>query len=120
MWQESQAVIDEIRQSRQFGSGPWPWTGMTRLDDDNARDATGSMYHLNIVPINNAWGWSLAYMYNENHIVEGIVAPLRRTMGLSIGGVCLLFGIVVWILFRQVSRNIEQRRAAESLIRKKR
>ncbi len=48
LWKASPETIADIDKTRQFGKGPWDWTGVERVDEHSASDKLGNDYHVHL------------------------------------------------------------------------
>ena len=106
-----------ILQSRQFGQGPWLWTGLIFSDDADAKDQEGNQYRVHHGEIDNYPGWRFVHLRNRNAISKIVSDPLTKIMGPIVLMLCLLVGMSVFILYRKASGEILQRKSAEKALR---
>jgi PAS domain S-box-containing protein len=109
---------NHILQSRQFGQGPWFWTGLTFTDDANAEDSEGIQYRVHRGEVDNYPGWRFIHLRNRDAISKIVSDPLTKIMGPIVLLLCLLVGMSVSILYRKASGEILQRKSAETALRK--
>jgi C4-dicarboxylate-specific signal transduction histidine kinase len=81
VWKLSEEQIQQIRKERQFGSGPWPWVGLERVDDTHVVDQQGVQYLLHQAGVDIFTGWSILHLRNITKISKTVSAPLRRVIG---------------------------------------
>ena len=108
---------ERIALSRQFGKGPWPWTGLRFSDDTSARDAEGNRYIVHRADIDNYQGWRFLHLINEQAISKMVSAPFTQATGPVVLALCILIGLSVFVLYRKASGEILQRKAAERALR---
>ncbi len=61
LWKFNKDKIPEIAQSRQFGKGPWKWTGLESKGDYIA-DRTGNEYQIQVVELERNYpGWNVLH-----------------------------------------------------------
>ncbi len=108
---------ERIAHSRQFGKGPWPWTGLRFSDDTSARDAEGNRYIVHRADIDNYQGWRFLHLINEQAISKMVSAPFTQATGPVVLALCILIGLSVFVLYRKASGEILQRKAAERALR---
>ncbi|RLC15946.1 MAG: hypothetical protein DRI24_09645 [Deltaproteobacteria bacterium] len=113
----SKADENRILKSRQFGRGPWFWTGLTFSDDANSEDREGNQYRVHRGEIDNYPGWSFIHLRNRNAISKIVSDPLTKMMGPIVLLLCLLVGMSVFILYRKASGEILQKKSAEKALR---
>jgi len=107
----------KIARSRQFGQGPWPWTGLRFEGDGSAQDAEGNRYIVHSAGIDNYQGWRFLHLGNEQAIAEMVAAPFTQAAGPVVLALCILIGLSVFVLYRKASGEILQRKAAEKALR---
>ena len=113
----SKADERRILQSRQFGQGPWRWTGLNFSDAADAKDKEGNQYRVHRGEIDNYPGWKFIHLRNRNAISKIVSDPLTKIMGPIVLMLCLLVGMSVFILYRKASGEILQRKSAEKALR---
>jgi PAS domain S-box-containing protein len=118
LWQSTERKISEIRKSRQFGEGPWPWVGLKRVDAKQMLDPQGNRYQFNYTDLENYPGWQVFHLYSLKAISKAVYDPLIRFAGFITLSLCVLIGLAVFFLYRQASHEIRQRRSAEEALRK--
>jgi len=117
VWQLSEEQIQQIRRERQFGTGPWPWVGLERVDDTHVADQQGVHYLLHQAGVEIFTGWSIIHLRNITKISKTVSAPLRRVIGPVIFLLLVMIGLAVLVLYRKASREIFRRRSAEQALR---
>jgi PAS domain S-box-containing protein len=105
-----------LRESRQFGTGPWAWTGI-RMGDGSAHDREGTPYVVHQTELTGYPGWQVIHMRSREAISGTMSAPLIRISGIMIVSLTAFFGGVVFFLYRMASREILHRRSAEKALR---
>jgi C4-dicarboxylate-specific signal transduction histidine kinase len=118
LWQLSSESISKIAESRQFGKGPWLWTGMERKNTEHAVDKSGKEYHIHETGIQNYPGWNIIYLHDHDIVLEKIAVPIFKTAGYIILTLCVLIGISVALLYWKASFDILKRRQAEEALKK--
>jgi C4-dicarboxylate-specific signal transduction histidine kinase len=118
LWQLSSGEISKIAESRQFGKGPWLWTGMERNNTGHAVDKSGKEYHIHDAVLQNYPGWNIIYLHDHEIALKKISVPIFRTAGYIILTLCALIGISVAMLYRKASFDIMKRRQAEEALKK--
>ena len=112
----SEADLRELNESRQFGDGPWTWTGI-RLGSGEAHDREGRSYVVNQTELTGYPGWQVIHMRSREAISRSMSAPLIRISGLIIVSLTAFLGAAVFFLYRKASQEIAQRRSAEKALR---
>jgi C4-dicarboxylate-specific signal transduction histidine kinase/CheY-like chemotaxis protein len=113
LWSASSKTISNINKSRQFGTGPWNWTGMELLDEDSAMDNLGNKYRLHLKNLVNYPGWHVVYFHSHHEIKERIIAPIRKYVGVGVLVLCIFLGAIISFLFIKANSDIIQRKKVE-------
>ena len=115
LWKASSEAISDIAATRQFGTGPWNWTGMKLLGEAKAVDSLGNEYCMHQQELANYPGWSLIYLHSayDYEVIEKIITPLRKSVGISVVVLCAFLGLIVFFLFIKANTEISQRKKAE-------
>jgi PAS domain S-box-containing protein len=117
LWRQPPATIVAIKNSRQFGSGPWQWLGMRRDGPERAVDGEGEAYQLHELEIDNYPGWKVVHLRRVKAISQAVSGPLTRILGPVVLVFCLLIGGGVYLLYRRASGEIVQRKEAQRALR---
>ena len=116
-WQLPEDRRRQIAAKRQFGHGPWAWTGLHLLDENHVEDSKGNRFLLHQVPVDLFDGWTIFHLRDTRLIAKSISAPLLRIVGPVALLISLLIGLSVLVLYRKASREIQRRRIAEKSLR---
>jgi len=117
LWKYNEDDIPLIKKSRQFGSGPWRWTGLASKGD-YITDRAGNEYQIQVVELERKYpGWNVVHLRRLDAITKTVVEPMIKTTGPIVLALCVLIGIAVFFLYRQASHEIRQRRSAEEALR---
>ena len=117
LWKYNERSIPLIEKSRQFGIGPWRWTGL-ESNGDYIKDRAGNEYQIQVVELDRKYpGWNVVYLRKLDAITKAVIEPLIKTTGPIVLALCVLIGIAVFFLYRQASHEIRQRRSAEQMLR---
>ncbi len=111
--QEKEAVA----RSRQFGQGPWEYSGLKLVDDDYALDRQGNHYVIHRAELENYPGWQFYHLRDRNAIAKLVSGPLIKESVPIIVSLCILIGISVFILYRKATDEILQRKQVEAALR---
>lgn len=117
IWKSDPDEVAQISLSRQFGDGPFLWTGLDRRQENRAFDSSGKEYAVDITEIDQYPGWSIVYLQDTQEVSRKIPFRFIRMTGLVILAFCGLTGVLVFFLFKKASFLISQRRAAETALR---
>jgi PAS domain S-box-containing protein len=117
LWRSSPEAISEIAKTRQFGRGPWNWTGLKMKDGNRALDLAENEYLLYQMNLDNYRGWSVIYLVSLSDINQSFIEPLIKTSGSIILISCILIGSAVFLLYREANDDIVQRKRTEEALR---
>ena len=87
--------LETIAASKQFGPGPWPWTGLSPAGD-RMRDAAGKTYFVHRVELSASPGWQVVLLSDTAEVATILSAPVSGTRGLII--LLLAAGAVVSVI----------------------
>ena len=118
LWRSSLEEWEAIARTRQFGDGPWPWSGLTRVGEHLVKERDGSEYLLYTRPVTNFPGWRLVYLTSMAGVAQWAFKPYLQTTGVVVLGLCLFAGLGVYFLYRKASQEITRRRVAEEDLRR--
>ena len=110
--------ITQIKRYKQFGEGPWNWTGLNIIDETHAIDSLGNKYLFHKLAMDNYPGWNLIYLIDIKSIFKRVSGPLIKISGYLILILCMFIGLTVFILYRKANREIDHRKKAEEALRK--
>ncbi len=117
LWKYNEDNIPLIKQSLQFGTGPWKWTGLESREE-HILDRDGNAYQIQVVELGSNYpGWNVVHLRRLDAITQAVIEPLIKTTGPIVLALCVLIGIAVFFLYRQASHEIRQRRSAERALR---
>lgn len=116
-WQLPDERRKQIAAKRQFGEGPWTWSGLHRLDENHAEDQQGNRYLMHQVAVDLFQGWTVFHLRDTRLIAKSISEPLLRIVGPVVLLISVLIGLAVLVLYRKASREIQRRRRAEKALR---
>lgn len=118
LWRLDEDAVWKINASRQFGNGPWDWSGFTRRDGNTVMGPNKDIYLLTTIDFERYPGWKLIYLKNRKHIERQITAPYFRIIGPVVISICMITGILVLILYQLAVREIVKRKNMEKALRK--
>ena len=113
----SEAQLTEVAQSRQFGQGPWPWSGVTLVDQDRAEDQEGRKYLRHAVNLELYPGWRILILRKLDVVAKGVSASLASMSGYMTLIVTLFLAVAVYALYRMANSEITRRKEAETALR---
>lgn len=116
LWKLPPDEISNIATTRQFGKGPWTWSGL-KMIKDRAFDESGNEYLIQQVKLDNYPGWNVIFLRSSKAISKMVFDPLMRSVGNIILAMCVFIGLAVFFLYKQASGEIVKRRKVEKTLR---
>jgi PAS domain S-box-containing protein len=117
LWRKTEEQKQKLAQSKQYGSGPWYWTGLAPDGENRVKDLAGREYIFFVRNIPNNPGWRVAHLRNLREISQIMLGPLVRTSGIWVIGLSLLAALAILYLNRQAKGEIGRREQAELELR---
>lgn len=117
LWDLSHEEIERINASRQFGTGPWRWTGMKLWNDKYLVDQDGQRYLMNRTQIDNYPGWNIIHLRPLEAIAKVVTEPMLRTTAPVVFTISVLVGLSVFFLYQKASQEILKRKAIQTALR---
>lgn len=109
MSEMSENMIEEIKNSRQFGKGPWEKIGIEMMDSTRARDlSSGRIYMVHSLPVSDYSEWRIYYLIDLD--LDNLSDPLLNYSGYIIIFFCLFVGTVILILYSRARSHLIQRK----------
>ncbi|NOR11420.1 MAG: PAS domain S-box protein [Desulfovibrionaceae bacterium] len=108
---------EEVASSRQFGNGPWLWTGLQQTALHRMKDREGGRYLLNKTELKSYPGWNIIHLRDLRMLSRAVSAPLIKITGHVVLVLCFFIGLSVFFLYKKASGEIQQRRSAEEALR---
>ena len=107
--------VEALAASRQFGDGPWPWSGLELgLSKGRARDTDGREMLASSMELPRFRGWRIYYLRDIDAIPTGVPTASFRASGSVVLVLCLLVGLIVSALYLLASKDIALRKRAEA------
>ena len=117
LWERDEAARDALLESRQFGNGPWNWSGFSRDRAGKIRDREGNRFLGQALAVQGHPGWALVSLRNARDMEEQVSRPILQIVGVVVGAISVLAGILVFILYKSAVREIGRRQRAEVKLR---
>jgi PAS domain S-box-containing protein len=108
--------IDEISKTKQFGNGPWDWSGLRKNTPDQLLDKAGNTYIYHQSVIDDLPGWTILSLMNLEQVSKAAVDPMVKFSGAVIVVIVLFLGVSVTILYQIASAFISKRKQAEKAL----
>jgi len=118
LWPLKPEDMQRLRQSRQFGNGPWHWTGMRKNGDTHVTDASGKTYLFHQISVDNYHDWKIIHLYDLEAASKLVSEPLSKIIRPVIVILCSLLGASIFFLYRRASLELARRRSVERALRK--
>jgi PAS domain S-box-containing protein len=116
-WQISRETASGIAASRQFGSGPWEWVGLEKVEGEYIKDRNGRKYLHHQIEMDNYPGWKVNHLLDMQLITQEAFKPLVVFVRPIVLALFLVMCLSVFMLYRQAILEIKQRKAAEEALR---
>ena len=117
LWELSEEKIEHITQSKQFGEGPWVWSGFYKKTPDSVMDKHNTRFLLTSLDVGDYPGWKVINLRNQKLIETQVLRPFVRIIGPVIISVLILAGILVLVLYQLGVHEITKRKKAEKNLR---
>jgi len=117
IWKTGPIEQHKISETRQFGNGPWAWSGLSRLDDHHVADASDTRYLMITEPLKDLPGWKIVHLTNLDAVLSLIANPLLKTAGYLIVGLCILIGAAIFFLNNLAHAEIARRKRVEASLK---
>lgn len=118
LWPLKPKEINRMLQTRQFGSGPWQWTGIRKIGDGRVIDASGKSYLFHQIDVDAYPGWKIIHLYDIQAASKLVSEPLSKNIRPVIVVLCTLLGVSIFFLYRRASMEIVRRHSVERALRK--
>lgn len=116
-WEITPETAAEIAASRQFGSGPWEWVGLAKTEQEYVFDRDGKRYLYHQIEMDNYPGWHVNHLLEMRRITQKAFKPLVIFVRPIVLALFIVMCLSVFVLYRQASLEIRQRKAAEEALR---
>ncbi|MBI9077879.1 MAG: PAS domain S-box protein [Desulfatibacillum sp.] len=117
LWPLGERETDMVRDSQQFGAGPWPWIGFRKTDSAGTVELDGARFLMHEEPIRFFPGWTAFYIQDEKAIFQRVSGNLFRVTGVVVITTIVLVGLLVFLLYTRALLEINRRMMAESALR---
>ncbi len=114
---ESPDINQQLKDSLQFGAGPWKWIGLSADGPRNVIDRKGKRFQIHRKALENYPGWQTVRLRSFKAISKAVYDPLIRITGPLVLTLCVMIGVSVFLLYRKASHEISHRRKIELALR---
>ncbi len=113
LWKTTPELLARVAASKQFGTGPFEWTGIVKTDESHVVNPSGITYIIHRAPIVSTPGWEVIYLHDTAVIADQLSGMLFRTWGSGILLACASIGFSILVLYRMGSEEINKRKRIE-------
>lgn len=117
LWAAGSELENRIIESRQFGNGPWKWSGFSINAKETVIDRNRNEYVYSSVNVAHYPGWQIVFLRDKTVLQKQLAKPFARILGAVIISIMMLTAVVVFILYQLGIREITRRRIAEKELR---
>ncbi|MEN8211503.1 MAG: PAS domain-containing protein [Thermodesulfobacteriota bacterium] len=117
LWQPDQKNIDTMMNSKQFGNGPWAWSGFTKDQTGYVTDKNSARYLFTSYNVVNYPGWKTINLRNYKEIAKQVSKPFVKVIGPVVISILLLTGILIMLLYQSGIKEIIKRKQTENKLK---
>ncbi|MBI4825381.1 MAG: hypothetical protein HY807_03025 [Nitrospirae bacterium] len=112
LWKVTPEQALEIKGSKQFGEGPWEWSGVIRAKENRVVDSAGKEYHIHQKELRNMPGWQIVYLHDHEKVIGGSGGAVLKKISVLFLAITIFFGLVILYLLRTASLDLSLRKKA--------
>ena len=112
-WSLDEENLSRIADSRQFGNGPWEWSGFRTMDKKIVLDRQGKKYLYSALEVSNYPGWKMISLRDQKEIQKQVSGPFIQVIGPIVVVISVLAGMLVFVLYQMAARELSRRKLAE-------
>ncbi len=116
LWSLTEKSASDVADERQFGAGPWPWSGLSQVKAGVATDEGGMQYLFHRQRLDGFQGWESAFLVKLDEEIADAILPLKNAIKMVSLILFCLVGISVLFLHRQAVSDIRRRRAIQEAL----
>ncbi len=117
IWKLSPEVSKILSESRQFGTGPWPWAGFVEQAHDRVADRDGNEYLMNSAMIDGFPGWKVIHLTDMKKLANQFLALFMRVTSVLMLIFSMCVGVLVFVLNNMATNELAKRKEAEEALR---
>ncbi|MFH2091410.1 MAG: PAS domain S-box protein [Pseudomonadota bacterium] len=117
LWKQDEEKLNTLLDSKQFGNGPWEWTGFSKAMNNHVVDQNNTRYLFSSRSVFNYPGWQIVSLRNYDALAQQVSEPFVRIMGPVVLSILILAGTLILILYQLGIREIKGRKKAENALR---
>lgn len=118
LWEVTPEQTLEIKESKQFGDGPWEWSGVKRTEENHAVDTVGREYHIHQKELRNMPEWQIVYLHEHEKEIGSIEEAVLNKTGFLFLAITIFFGLFILYLLRTASLDMALRKKAALELKK--
>lgn len=117
LWILPDNQLSRIAATKQFGKGPWTWTGLERKSSNRALDPSGNPYVLTETKLERYPEWSIVALSSLASLPSRVYPLWKAKTEFGIlGFLAIVIGAIV-VLFALAQRDVHKREEAEKSLR---
>ena len=113
LWSLGENTLNSIIDSKQFGNGPWAWTGLEQSDDGLVVSPDKKEYLYSGLEVSNYSGWQIISLREKRDIQKQVTEPFVRVIGPIVIFISIMAGLLVFILYQMAAQELIRRKQAE-------
>lgn len=113
LWKLTDDQVSRIAATKQFGKGPWKWTGLEQKSASRAVDSSGEVYALHETRLEDYPSWRIIALASLASISQRISPPRLATTADGVFALVVLVSVAIVVLFILAYRDIHRRQQAE-------
>lgn len=117
LWPLEEKALNTLLDSRQFGNGPWAWTGFKRISPGVAAGPDQNQYLYSAWPVSNYPGWEIISLRNRKEFQKEVTGPFIRVIGPIVVFVSVMAGLLVSLLYQMAAKELARRKTAEEQLK---
>ncbi|MCP3872357.1 MAG: PAS domain S-box protein [Desulfobacteraceae bacterium] len=117
LWKLTEEKNNKITNSKQFGNGPWVWTGFSKNQTDYVTDKNNTQYLFASLNVTHYPDWKIISLRNLKEIKKQVSEPFVRVLGPVVTSILILTGILVLVLYQLGIQELTKRKKAEKELR---
>lgn len=120
LWPVTPQQVLKIKESKQFGEGPWEAVGLRRTEEYHAVDPAGKGYHIHKGELSGMPGWQVVYLHDHAKMHAGLSGYVIKRSGFLFIAVSIFFSIFIFYLLKMAAGDLSNRKKAELHLLKER
>ncbi|MDD9302164.1 MAG: PAS domain S-box protein [Desulfobacter sp.] len=117
LWPLDEETLNSIADSRQFGNGPWKWSGFRKEKKHQVFDPKKIQYVFASLPVSNYPGWNIISLRKQKDIQKQVTQPFIKIIGPIVIFISILAGVLVFALYQMAAKELSQRKQAEKQLK---